>query len=210
MALFLDVETTGFPTRDNLPWGTYYPYTNTEKYDNARIIQVSIMLCNDKFEKLQFKDFIVKPEGFVIENSDIHGITTEQALESGFTMKSGMSYIFPLIKKASHIFAHNSNFDMNVLLSELHRNNLTQYIDELKKKTVICTMKLTKMIVKIPNKYGDGIKDPSLVELYKAVMGKEMENHHNAIYDVSNLQEIVKKLYDTNKLKLNENIILGN
>jgi inhibitor of KinA sporulation pathway (predicted exonuclease) len=99
---------------------------------------------------------------------------------------------------------------MNVLLSELHRNNLTQYIDELKKKTVICTMKLTKMIVKIPNKYGDGIKDPSLIELYKAVMGKEMENHHNAIYDVSNLQEIVKKLYDTNKLKLNENIILGN
>jgi inhibitor of KinA sporulation pathway (predicted exonuclease) len=71
-------------------------------------------------------------------------------------------------------------------------------------------MKLTKMIVKIPNKYGDGIKDPSLVELYKAVMGKEIENHHNAIYDVSNLQEIVKKLYDTNKLKLNENIILGN
>jgi hypothetical protein len=41
-------------------------------------------------------------------------------------------------------------------------------------------------------------------------MGKEMENHHNAIYDVSNLQEIVKKLYDTKKLKLNENIILGN
>lgn len=209
MALFLDIETTGFPTRDNLPWGTYYPYTNIEKYDNARIVQVSMMLCNDKFEKLQFKDFIVKPDGYVIENSDIHGITTEHATESGFTMKSGMSYVYPLIKKASHIFAHNSNFDMNVLLSELYRNNLIVYIEELQKKKVICTMKLTKMIVKIPNKYGDGIKDPSLSELYKAVMEKEIENHHNAIYDVSNLQEIVKKLYDTKNLVFEEKIILN-
>ena len=51
-----------------------------------------------------------------------------------------------------------------------------------------------KNIVKATNKYG--IKFPSLAELYKFVFKKNIENAHNSKYDVINLYDAIKILYD--------------
>ena len=112
-----------------------------------------------------------------------------------------------MIKKASHIFAHNSNFDLNILKSELHRYGLNDILNEVNKKTIVCTMKETKFIVNIPDKYGVGIKDPSLAELYKAINNENISNAHNAKYDVINLQKTIKKLFELGKFK--KNIVLN-
>jgi hypothetical protein len=61
-------------------------------------------------------------------------------------------------------------------------------------------MEHTKSIVKATNKYG--IKYPSLAELYKFACKKDIENAHNSKYDVINLHEICKNLYESSNLNL--------
>jgi DNA polymerase III epsilon subunit-like protein len=196
MALIIDIETTGLPIRDGLPYGKYHPYENIEMYNTSRIVQLSMMLCNDKYEEIDLKDFIVKANDFTIDNHEFHGITNEISLNSGRPFIEIMEEFLIYIKQVSCIIAHNANFDINILFSELYRNGLHSIIMELKTKKIICTMKNTKQIVKAKNKYG--IKDPSLAELYKFVIKENIENAHNSKYDVINLHKVIKSLYDTN------------
>jgi DNA polymerase III epsilon subunit-like protein len=207
MALFLDIETNGFPDNKGLPYGEYPMYNMLDKYNNARIVQISAMLCNDKFEVISQIDSIIKINGFNITNHHIHHITNEISEKSGIPFNNAITDFYELIKQSSHIFAHNSNFDINVLKSELFRAGFTNVIDEINKKSVICTMKHTKNIVRICNSYG--IKDPKLSELYTCVTRKPMSQQHNAKYDVLHLHEAIKKLYDDNKLNFTETIILS-
>jgi DNA polymerase III epsilon subunit-like protein len=207
MALFLDIETNGFPDNKGLAYGEYPMYNILDKYNNARIVQISAMLCNDKFEQITLIDLIIKTNGFTITNSNIHHITNEISEKSGITIHNAITDLYELIKQSSHIFAHNSNFDMNVLKSELYRAGLTNVIDEINKKSIVCTMKHTKNIVKICNSYG--IKDPKLSELYTCVTRKPMIQQHNAKYDVIHLHEAIKKLFDDNRLNFTETIILN-
>ena len=67
--------------------------------------------------------------------------------------------------------------------------------EEIEKKTLVCTMKHTKDIVKILNKFGKN-KYPSMKELYMYCFGKEIENAHNSKYDVINLHAIIKHMYE--------------
>ena len=50
----------------------------------------------------------------------------------------------------------------------------------------------------------DGIKDPSLANLYKFVFKTNIQNAHDSKYDVINLHKVVKKLYDSNQLNFDE------
>jgi hypothetical protein len=69
-------------------------------------------------------------------------------------------------------------------------------------------MKHTKHIVKALNKIGN-IKYPSLAELYRFVFDKNIENAHNSKYDVINLHDIVKSMYDSKQLNFYENMIFN-
>jgi len=205
MALFIDIESTGLPDTKGLSYGTYNSFTMLDKYKDARIVQICVMLCNEKFEEVVTKDYIIKVD-FDIPNSNFHNITNEISNSNGIPFNRVANEIYELLHQASHIFAHNSNFDINVLKSELYRAGLTHVIELLNKKRIICTMNNTKSIVKIQNSYG--FKDPKLSELYKFATNKEITNAHNAKYDVINLHEAIKTLYDdNNKLNFYEKII---
>ena len=49
MALFLDTETTGLPDTHNLRWGEYPYYRKLDKYSNARIVQFSMLITDNKY-----------------------------------------------------------------------------------------------------------------------------------------------------------------
>ncbi len=163
-----------------------------------------MMVCNERFEEMELLDFIVKRDGFLIENSKFHGITNEISEEKGISFSEVAVILSKYLKQVSHIVAHNASFDVNVILSELYRLNMTSVIDEMKDKKVLCTMKHTKYMVGIRNRYG--IKYPSLAELYKFVCNETIENAHNSKYDTKNLHKIVKKLYDTDRLEYPEEL----
>ena len=207
MALIIDVETTGLPQRQkNSLFGQLPSYDNLDLYDSARVVQVSMMLCNELFEEIEIIDFIVKTDGYTISNSQFHGITDEISARDGIPFSQIAEKLSYFLKKVSHIVAHNAIFDMSIIKSELFRIGLYSIIDELNTKQVLCTMKHTMKTVKALNKIGN-IKYPSLAELYRFVFDKNIENAHNSKYDVINLHDIVKNMYDSKQLNFNENMI---
>jgi len=193
MALILDTETTGFPQR--LGFDKYYDYKLTDKYNTSRIVQFSYMLCNERMEEIDLTDLIVKADNFTIPNADIHGITNEISSTVGTSFTNIANIFYEDLKKVSHIIAHNMNFDINVIKSELYRYQLHDIIKELESKKLICSMENTKKIVNITNAYG--LKSPNLGELFKKVIGKDIENSHNSKYDVINLHKVIKTLFDS-------------
>lgn len=198
MALIIDVETTGLPNRNGLKYGEYPPYEILDLYDSSRIVQISMMVCNENLEQIELVDFIIKAEDFTINNSSFHGITNEISESKGISFFKVADELNEYLDKVSHLMAHNINFDLSILYSELYRHNLHSIIYKIKSKVIVCTMKDTKNIIKLKNNYG--IKDPSLKELYYFVFNKDMENAHNSKYDVINLHSSIKKLYDNNDL----------
>lgn len=202
MALIIDVETIGLPNCASLPFGENPPYNQLNNYESARMVQISMMLCNENLEQVEMLDFIIKTDQFNIGNSHFHGITNVISSERGISFSDVALILSNKLKQVSHIIAHNANFDISIIKSELHRLSLNSIIEEINSKKVLCTMNLTKSIVKATNKYNK-IKYPSLSELYKFVFNKNIENAHNSNYDVINLHSSIKQLYNTNVLKFN-------
>ena len=201
MALFLGTETTGLPDTHNLRWGEYPYYRKLEKYSNARIVQFSMLITDNKYNFVDVKDYIIKREDFDITNEKFHGITNEISDNLGVSFDVvAIEIFYENLKKVSHIIAHNVAFDVGVIKSELYRRNLQYIIDEIDKKTLLCTMKHMKPILKIINQYGN-YKNPSLNEIYKFNFNKDVENAHNSLYDVLNLHKVVEHMYKNKTLK---------
>lgn len=200
MALFIDTETSGLPDTRNLRWGVYPDYKDLDKYANARIVQFSMLITDKQYKFEDVKDYIIKREEFEITNESFHNITNEISDTIGVNFNTvAIDIFYELLKKVTHIIAHNVGFDVGVIKSELHRRNLQYIIDELDKKTLLCTMKHMKPILKIINPYGN-YKNPSLNEIYKYNFKKDIENAHNSLYDVYNLHKVVEHMYKNKTL----------
>jgi len=209
MAMFIDTETSGLPDTHNLRWGVYPYYKNLDKYANARIVQFSMLITDNQFNYKDVKDFIIKREGFEIANEKFHGITNNISDTIGVDFNTvAIEVFYELLKKTTHIIAHNVAFDVGVIKSELHRRGLQYIIKELNKKTLLCTMKHMKPILKIINQYGN-YKNPSLNEIYKYNFHKDVENAHNSLYDVYNLHQVVEHMYKNKTLNYEINNIIN-
>jgi len=183
-----------------LRWGVYPDYWKLNKYENARIVQFSMLITDAQFKYEDVKDYIIKREGFDITNGEFHGITNELSDNIGVDFNViAIDIFYELLKNVTHIVAHNVAFDVGVIKSELHRRKLQYIIDELDKKTLLCTMKHMKPILKIINPYGN-YKNPSLNEIYKFNFKTDVENAHNSLYDVKNLHKVVEHMYKNKTL----------
>jgi len=202
MALFIDTETTGLPNMNNMKWGCYPDYLDVAKYNTARIVQISYIVTDYNYNDLYLEDYVIKREGFNITNSEFHSITDEISDKTGVEFNHAIEEFYKSLKKVNYIIAHNILFDVSVIKSELHRRGMHHIIDELNKKKLLCTMKHTKNIIKIINKFGK-YKYPSMKELYKYCFGKDIENAHNSKYDVINLHAAIKHMYDAGYLNYN-------
>ena len=203
MALIFDTETNGLPICKS--YSEFPCYTDLSKYNSARLVQISYIITDRSFNKLEESDDIIKATDFKIENTQFHGITDEISNSKGipfieFAQKFNNSLDF-----IDTIIAHNIKFDINVLRAELYRHNLLDIIIKLDSKQMICTMQYTKYIVCSKFKSGMGIKDPSLKELYQFFMKKEITNQHNSKYDTFNLWCILKVMFGLNVINLNDN-----
>ncbi len=171
--LFFDTETTGLPKNYNAP------ISDTSNW--PRLVQLSWIMADEDANILSKKDFIIKPNGFVIpkESSEIHGITTDKAEREGFDL----SYVLDIFDKgliqADILVGHNIDFDINVLRSELYRLKRNDYICQ---KERLCTMKATVDYCKIISR--NGYKYPKLQELYRKVFSRDFEDAHNSAADI--------------------------
>lgn len=174
MYLFFDTETTGLPQNWKAP---------VTDFDNwPRLVQIAWLIFSSEGEQIIEREYIVRPQGFIIpkQASDIHGITTEKALEEGLPLRDILEELTQAISQAKHLIAHNMSFDQRIIEAEFLRENIRH---DLFRTSKICTKEASTLFCKIPREYGNEYKWPSLSELHIKLFGHGFEEAHDACAD---------------------------
>jgi DNA polymerase III epsilon subunit-like protein len=208
--LFLDLETTGImkTPRGMKPENEYPDYTKLKIYESARIVSIGWIYMeafdyNNEILIEYIKEHIITPVGFVIPNEaiNIHGITNEKANNNGKEIKNILKKIGKIIKECDYIVGYNVFYDINVLLSELHRKkrNITiqKIIDLKEKQKIICIGQISSKEMK-----PDGWKQrfeyqiPKMIDVYKKCFNQNINNVHNVRTDVYAMIKIMRHIYE--------------
>lgn len=181
--LFYDTETTGLPN-----WKV-----PSEDESQPHLVQLAAILANaETKEVIQSFDLIVKPDGWEIpdEVAEIHGITTEKALEVGVPEGFAVMMLHLMRGQADRV-AHNRTFDQRIIRIGMKRYMAEEAIESwAEKDDHECTMLMAKPIMKMEPKGRYGYKSPKLEEAYKHFTGKDLENAHTAMADAKACMEI--------------------
>jgi len=173
MYLFFDTETTGLPKNRQAP---------ITDFDNwPRMVQLAYLLYDADGHLLFGGDYIIKPDGFTIpeESAQIHGISTERAMNEGVPLKEVLLSFQGLMNHAACLVAHNIWFDEKIVGAELLRCGLVNNLTSMRQ---ICTMLSTTNFCAINGPYG--YKWPRLSVLHQKLFGYEFEEAHNAAVDI--------------------------
>ena len=190
MYLFFDTETTGLPRN----WKA--PVTDLNNW--PRMVQIAWILCDNKGNRIESNDFIIKPENFVIpiEASRVHGISTEKAINEGENLETVLLTFQELVEQADFIVAHNISFDEKIVGAELLRKGIQS---DFERKRKLCTMQSSTSYCKIPGNYG--YKWPKLSELHIKLFGEDFEDAHDASVDINATVKCFWKLKELNIIK---------
>ena len=167
-----DFETSGLPrgrrntkvTQETLP-----------NFDGCRAVSLSAARFSQRGRLIKTFDAIIRPDDFTIgeDSTAIHGITHERAMKEGrpFTevFWDFMDFIGPRTKT---LVAHNAQFDVSVLQSEILRHGLPE--SQIENLVFRCTLELYK------ERFMGPIK---LTRLYKDIFGEDFDNAHNSLAD---------------------------
>lgn len=175
--LFLDCETTGIPER-SWNWNTDF-----DKYPH--VVQVAWL------HGCKVETHIIRPDGWEIpqETVDVHGITTEYALEHGEPFASVVDMFIQDCHDAGLICGHNIHFDTSIIKANILRELGREYYDAndvetaLYKGKRIDTMRPTMKWVDARMANGR-LKFPNLSELYSRCFPGESFPAHDALEDV--------------------------
>lgn len=173
MYFFFDTETTGLPRNrraavSDLPnW--------------PRVVQLAWLLVDEQGNELHSAEYLIKPDGFVIpaSASNIHGITTDVALQNGVELLPVLNSLAPVIQQSKVLIAHNLEFDEKILGAEFLRAKLPNPLTSKRRQ---CTMQASTDYCRIPGRYG--YKWPNLLELHLRLFDESIENAHQALADV--------------------------
>jgi DNA polymerase III epsilon subunit-like protein len=184
-----DTETTGIPktrvrpTRENL-----------SKFDDARIVSLSAVKFSSRGREIDTFNRIIKPIGYRVGATHIHGITHEYAEEHGVPFKTAFQEFIEFIGDRCNILcAHNSLFDEGIIGHELLRIGLDPNKDFLDKYIFNCTHEMYK------KRFLSSIK---LTNLYKDIFGKEFDNAHNSLADARACGQVYPYLMGNTKREL--------
>src|SRR5210317_2504722 len=186
-----DFETSGLPKGRRVSKVTP---ENLNNFDACRAVSLSAARFSSRGRLIKTFDAIIKPVDFTIgeDSTAIHGITHERALKEGrpFTevFWDFMDFVGP---RTNTLVAHNAQFDINVLHSEMLRNGIphTQTEDLIFK----CTLEMYK------ERFMGSIK---LTNLYKDIFGKEFDNAHISLADARACGQVYPYLMGNTKREL--------
>lgn len=175
--LFFDTETTGIPER-SWNWDTDF-----EQYPH--VVQMAWL------HGCKVETHIIRPDGWEIpqETVDVHGITTEYALEHGEPFASVVDMFIQDCHDAGLICGHNIHFDTSIIKANILRELGREYYDAndvenaLYKGKRIDTMRPTMKWVDARMANGR-LKFPNLSELYSRCFLGESFPAHDALEDV--------------------------
>ena len=175
--LFFDTETTGIPDR-SAKW-------DSDFMDYPHVVQMAWL------HGCKVETHIIRPDGWEIpqETVDVHGITTEYALEHGEPFASVVDMFIQDCHDAGLICGHNIHFDTSIIKANILRELGREYYDAndvenaLYKGKRIDTMRPTMKWVDARMANGR-LKFPNLSELYSRCFPGETFPAHDALEDV--------------------------
>ena len=174
MYLFFDTETTGAPKNYKAPV--------TDLKNWPRLVQIAWIKHDKNGETLGTECFVIKPNGFTIpaEATNIHGITTDHALEHGVDLLQVLEHLSKEIDTCQYLIAHNINFDQNIIGAEFLRHKM---VNSIPRKKLLCTMTTSTNYCAIKGSYG--FKYPRLTELHQKLFKCTYSDAHNALTDIT-------------------------
>ncbi len=173
MYLIFDVSSIDKPKNWKAPFSDTFSW--------PRMIHISWIILNKELKPVKDYDCIVQPEGFSI-NAMIEKrcrIEKKELDEKGAKLSDVLKQFNDTLKDAEYLFAHNMNFNENVLAAEYLRQGMDH---DLFKKERICLMHESTFYCKIPSKTG-GYKWPSLTELHATIFNQKFSPAGNARAD---------------------------
>lgn len=202
MYLFFDTETTGTPKNYNASF---------KDLDNwPRITQFAWQLYTNEGKLFKSFQSLIVPDGweipsveqlteqgnknpnFFVENN----MSTERCQSEGKPIKQVLEQFSNELNECKYLLAHNMNFDLPVVASEMYRIGMAVENKPIK----ICTMQTTTDILQLPGPYG--FKWPSLTELHTYLFNCSFEGAHDASDDVSATAKCFFQLKKQNLIKL--------
>jgi DNA polymerase-3 subunit epsilon len=175
--LFADTETTGLPAKG--------AYSNPHHPETPHLVELCAVLTDQLGFCVARLHRIIKPEGYEIpkQASDVHGITTQMAMDNGVPLWQAIWELDRLVNRASELVMHNHQFDRLILKASHLRLGIPHGFRRAKK---VCTMMLSTKICKVPHANGrGGYKWPTLAEAYRHFFNEEVDGAHGAVADAT-------------------------
>jgi DNA polymerase III epsilon subunit-like protein len=164
-----DTETSGLPTSR----ARKVTLKNLSTWDSCRLLSIALVVYNDDHTENSSFHAVVKPDGFEVGATEIHGITKEFAEAEGVPFMAVYNIFTQVFRLCHNTIGHNVQFDINVLKSECLRRNLDMTVFDY--MNVQCTLKMARnMFLEPVNKLG---------VLYKKFFGEDLEGAHDALID---------------------------
>lgn len=191
--LVIDVETNGLPvsyvSRKKQTGFTNLRLLNERRFDECRAIEVAMMLAEfeDGVCTILHEWSALVSQNVQITNSDIHGITEQNVLDTGVHMDAVLEELSKHLDFVDYVVAHNADFDLQVMASECKRHGWPSLLQRLDDKPVVCTMLRAFKQLKL-------MKWPKLVDLYKRLCFEEATNAHRALADCRMCMACFEKL----------------
>jgi hypothetical protein len=197
--LLVDCDTNGLPAKSH---NNFPLYTSLKSYDTARIVQLSFALCDCKtLEPINAGSFIIRTDGFPIDNAEFHGVSLSTSLKKGIAFREAASALMNAAKQTNVILAHHAEFVYNVLKSEFFRHGMLDELSELEKKRELCSMLGTMNLLQLKDRIGNP-KPISLKELVKFALKENLPQMHNSEVDVQYLRRALQKLSTEHKFTI--------
>lgn len=172
--IFFDTETTGF-----IKYGERSDHPN-----QPHLVQLAAILYDLELKKVvQSIDLIIKPDGWVIPEAatNVHGISTEYALEVGIREEDALS-IFLRLAEGHKRVAYNTPFDKRIIRIATKRYSCDDEFNIWNDGYFECAMKAAREVI--------GGKNCKLAEAYTYFTGEKLENAHTAMADTLACMEV--------------------
>lgn len=190
-----DTETTGFPD-----WKA-----PSDAEQQPHLVQLAACLIDAGTRKIiQSMDVIIKPEGWVIPEdvTEIHGITTEHAMDVGIRESLALEMLLALWSASSRRVGHNESFDAKMIRIATKRYMDEDTQEQWKAGESVCTCRLARDVCQLPPsekmlaKGQTAFKLPNLTEAYRHFFNRDFHNAHTAMADVQACMDVYFALED--------------
>lgn len=190
MFLLFDVSTNGKPKN----WKAHF----TDTFSWPKLLHITWLLYDKKGDLIQEADYLINPLSMELDPTALRlsGLTEEQLQKDGVDIKKALAEFCIAVEKSMYIFAFNLQYNENVVLAELYRNNMDHKYMQAER---FCLMRESTYFCRIPGRDG-GFKWPTLTELHSKLYKVGYEGAGNASKDIMAISRCFNKLLSLGQL----------